>query len=421
MTNNNDYIDFFVDYDTDDAAFQQEDASGVGGGNLLSPRDSSDDDDDNDDDDCDVIFEDDNDDDTDDGPVQDVENGNTPNQPENDATQEQVENGNAQNQEENDARSSDDDSFFDDNDDEEMIVAKAHPSKVFDDDCDVPRTSVTSLDLDSDDDILDFSVDYVEGHEYQIQDWESHRGVNNSHVSSSQQLQQQQLYSVGNTKKDGYYVDSDEEELELDNRPGCLLIFTMCMLLCELAAGIIAVMYNEPLVECCGDSFVSSSDSTTNRWNQAMFGISIGYLVWVIVDIPIIALSREPVFLFNPLIGFLLSLHMFYVTNTTFAYVIFGLESVAMIGQSYVLIRMRRTAEMCLHCIFNFTMCGIVVYALIELSRQGGYCIVGGQLEGVFTDSTCNTGCEDEASCNICDGNATSCFIQFPAYTTEFE
>ncbi|KAL3910460.1 MAG: hypothetical protein SGARI_002114 [Bacillariaceae sp.] len=320
----------------------------------------------------------------------------------------------------------------DDNDsavifDEDQLVAQAHPSEVFEEGKrqHTSNTSITSSDIE------DFNLPaeyYGDGgaQEYQIEDWESYRGLEHVSYNHSYRIHQQASHRrssqrrassrvVGRKKQQQYYEDSDDSEYELDNRPGCLLIFTICLLFVELAAAMIAVIYYEPLVECCGDSFVSNVESTTQLWNEALFGISIGYLCWVIVDMPIVAISKEPVFLFNPLIGYLLALHMFYVTNVTYAYVIYGLETAAMLGQSYVLIQLRRNAEICIHSIFNFTMCGIVVYALIELSRQGGYCIVDGQLEGVFTDPTCDTRCLDEAACNICDGNATSCFIGFPS------
>lgn len=301
--------------------------------------------------------------------------------------------------------------------DEDAQMAQAHPSNVFEEGKrqHTSTTSITSSDVED----FNLPTEYYDtgAQEYQIEDWESYRGLehvsynHSSRISSHHRKSSSRLSSTH--KQQRYYEDSDAE-YELDNRPGCLLIFTICLLFVELAAAMIAVIYFEPLVECCGESFVSASESTTERWNQAMFGISIGYLCWVIVDMPIVAISKEPVFLFNPLIGFLLSMHMFYVTNVTYAYIIYGLETVAMLGQSYVLIRIRRNAETCIHSIFNFTMCGVVVYALIELSRQGGYCIVGGQLEGVFSDSTCDTRCVNDVTCNVCDGNATSCFIRFP-------
>jgi hypothetical protein len=199
----------------------------------------------------------------------------------------------------------------------------------------------------------------------------------------------------------------------IKRRTPCAIIFTIFVLLLELGAAMVAIMYWEDLMECCGDSFVSVSDSVTSSWNTALFAVAVGYLTWVIVQFPIIALTKEPVFLFNPMIGFLLAIHMLYVTNVLSAYIIYGLETAAMLGQSYILMNLGKSAELCIHSLFNFTMSGLVVYLIIELSKQGGYCIVDGELESVFQLPTCNIACTDEASCNVCTANTTSCFISF--------
>mmetsp|Transcript_29608 Transcript_29608/g.49113 ORF Transcript_29608/g.49113 Transcript_29608/m.49113 type:complete len:328 (+) Transcript_29608:231-1214(+) len=198
-----------------------------------------------------------------------------------------------------------------------------------------------------------------------------------------------------------------------DNRPSCLLVFCTILLILELGAAMIAVVYYDDLIECCGESFISASDSVTATWNRALHGIAIGYLTWVIVEFPIIALTKEPVFLFNPMIGFLLAIHMMYLTNVLNAYIIFGLECAAMLGQSFILMKLNRNAELCIHAIFNFTLCGLVTYLIIEMTRQGGYCIVDGELETVFKISTCDIGCFSDETCNICASNTTSCFIKF--------
>jgi hypothetical protein len=200
---------------------------------------------------------------------------------------------------------------------------------------------------------------------------------------------------------------------EDDEQSTTLTVWCTLVLLMELGGAMLAVIYYEDLIECCGESFISDSDSTAQKWNSAMFGIGIGYLVLIIIEIPIMALKQEPVFLFNPMIGFLLSVHMLYVTETLYSYIIFGLESAAMLGQSFILIQMQRSSELCIHALFNYTMCGLVAYLIIEMTRQGGYCIVDGQLQSVFQDSTCDMGCVDDASCFVCTTNSTSCFIRF--------
>jgi hypothetical protein len=185
------------------------------------------------------------------------------------------------------------------------------------------------------------------------------------------------------------------------------------VLLLELGAAMVAIMYWEDLMECCGVSFISDAESTTSAWNTALFAVAVAYLTWVIIEFPIISVTKEPVFLFNPMIGYLLGVHMVYVTNIFGAYLIFGLETAAMIGQTIILLQLGKNAELCIHSIFNFTMCGLVFYLIIELTKQGGYCIVDGKLESVFQIPTCDVYCTDEASCMICTANATSCFISF--------
>lgn len=196
------------------------------------------------------------------------------------------------------------------------------------------------------------------------------------------------------------------------------MVFSTLILCLEVGVAMIAVMYYEDVVECCDESFFSPDESVAAKWNTAMYGIAIGYLVLVVIEIPVVTLMDEPFFLFNPMIGFLLCIHMMYATHNQEAYIMFGLETVALFGQSIILIQMERNAELCLHTIFNYPLCGLIVYVLIELTRQGGYCMVDGNLQTVFQDSTCNTQCIDEASCFVCDNSAlqtnSSCFIRFP-------
>jgi hypothetical protein len=294
----------------------------------------------------------------------------------------------------------------DDFSDDEFSVAKAEQSYVLD--VNQLTTSVSSISAaDYIEDVVvispsDFRRDYFYDYEQRMEDWERHRG---GEWRRKLRSQPPPLRSV----ESGF----NDEEYEDKKGPSCLLMFTLFLLTLELGAAIVAVLFFEPFLECCGDSFVSTPDFTTDSWNQVLYGIAVAYLVWIIVAFPVVAISKEPVFLFNPMIGFLLCMHMLYVTNTTYAYAIYGLETLAMLGQTYVLMQLHRNTELCIHSMFNFIMCGLVVYSLIELTRQGGYCIVAGSVQGVFSEATCNVRCIDDASCNICDGNATQCFIPF--------
>ena len=244
---------------------------------------------------------------------------------------------------------------------------------------------------------------------------------------------------INNGKRNSHHSHDDADDEDINGpeqqlspeegrhspRSTWTMAFSTVVLCLELAVAMIALIFHDDIMECCDQSIFSRNEETADRWNKAMFGIAIGYLCLVVVEIPIVVLLEEPFFLFNPMIGFLLTIHMMYVTNTGQAYVMFGLESVAMLGQSIILIHMERNAEVCLHAIFNYTICGLVVYILIELTREGGYCIVDGELQTVFQESTCNMLCTDDEACFVCDidslnGQVTdatnsSCFILFPS------
>ena len=185
------------------------------------------------------------------------------------------------------------------------------------------------------------------------------------------------------------------------------------VLMFEIAAATVAFLNYQDLIECCGTSIFTS----TETWNTVFYWISIAYLIVIIViEIPTLAMTHEPLFLFNPMVGFVLAMHMIYVTDTHSAYIIFGLETAAMFGQSMVLVQMQnRGLELFIHSVLNYTLCGLVLYMLIQLQEQGGYCIIDERIQSVFTVSSCNIGCIEEESCYQCEANITSCFIQFPA------
>ena len=126
-------------------------------------------------------------------------------------------------------------------------------------------------------------------------------------------------------------------------------------------------------------------------------------------------IAQEPFFLCNPMVGYLLTMYMIYSGDTKNAYIMYGLETASLLGQSFVLVQMQRSAELCVHSMINYVFCGLVIYVLIQLTGQGGYCIVNNRIQSIFFESTCNVGCIDEASCFRCniDGNSTACFIRF--------
>jgi len=195
----------------------------------------------------------------------------------------------------------------------------------------------------------------------------------------------------------------------------------VALLLLEVAGATIAVMNHQEMVECCGNSIFSENERRAEQWNKIFYWIGIAYLiVLILIEIPTLVVAQETFFLFNPMVGYLLVMQMMYATDIWNAYIIYGLETVAMLGQSMVLVQMRRTPESCIHSLLNYALSGITVYLLLRLTQQGGYCIVNDRIQSVFSDSTCNMNCIDEASCFRCTGggdddvsSSTQCFIRF--------
>uniref|UniRef100_A0A7S4EIW4 Uncharacterized protein n=1 Tax=Pseudo-nitzschia australis TaxID=44445 RepID=A0A7S4EIW4_9STRA len=206
-------------------------------------------------------------------------------------------------------------------------------------------------------------------------------------------------------------------------RKNKVMVYAVALLLLEVAAATIAVMYHQDLIECCGTSIFSKNATTADRWEKTFYWIGIAYLlVLILIEIPTLIIAQETLFIFNPMVGYLLVMQMMYAADAQIAYIMYGLETVAMLGQSMVLVQMNRNPESCLHSILNYTLSGITAYLLIKLSQQGGYCIVNDRIQSVLSESTCNTNCIDEASCFRCTGGGggddglsslAQCFIRF--------
>ena len=209
-------------------------------------------------------------------------------------------------------------------------------------------------------------------------------------------------------------------ELAERKRVDKIMYFGVFCLVLEIVGASIAVENYQPLVECCDRSIFSTDEAVGDKWNKAFYLMGILFLPFVIlIEIPTLIIAHETLFLFNPMVGYLLAMHMLYTTDVESAWAIFGLETVAVLGQSWVLTQMQRRPESLLHSTINYTMAAITAYMLLRLTRQGGYCIVDDRIQLVFSDQTCNTQCLDADSCFRCDGNndesfIPKCFIQFP-------
>ena len=213
---------------------------------------------------------------------------------------------------------------------------------------------------------------------------------------------------------------NDRYENAERRRVGKLMYFGVFLLLLEVAGASIAVKNHQELVECCGRSIFSEDESVGERWNKIFFWVGIIYLpVIILIEIPTLIIAQETLFLFNPMVGYLLAMQMLYTTDVRSAWIIFILETVAMLGQSCVLSQMRRRPESCLHSILNYTLGGITIYMMLKLTQQGGFCIVDDRIQSVLTEPTCNVACIDEETCFRCtsSGDETflpQCFVRFP-------
>jgi hypothetical protein len=323
---------------------------------------------------------------------------------------------------------------------EVVFVASEAP-----DDCDYSRGACgacvvlekNNSDYDTtkiDDSIYDNKGDVVS----EENDGSSHRGSHNGASIRARQATEQPEAEAQEWTYDDHYsgaVVRKEHQRQLDRkqrrseryeqaerkRISKLMWFGVFLLLLEVAGASIAVMNYQELVECCGRSIFSENEAVGERWNKVFFYIGIFYLpVIILIEIPTLIIAQETLFLFNPMVGYLLVMQMLYATDTKNAYIIFGLESVAMLGQSIILVQMQRSPESCIHSVLNYTLAGITIYLLIMLTQQGGYCIVNDRIQSVFSESTCNIACIDEDSCFRCtvgegdDASLTQCFIRFP-------
>ena len=221
-------------------------------------------------------------------------------------------------------------------------------------------------------------------------------------------------------KKEKSAKDPEQEKFDSleKERIGKVMKFAVLVLMLEVAAAVIAIKNHQDLVECCGNSVFSNDESVGERWNKIFFWVGIIYLpVIILIEIPTLLIAQEPLFIFNPMVGFLLAMQMLYTTDVMNAYIIFGLEFLAMLCQSRVLAYMRRSPESCLHYALNYTLAAITIFMLVRLKQQGGYCIVGNRIQSVFSEQTCNVGCIDDDSCFRCNSGdeffVPNCFIPF--------
>jgi hypothetical protein len=182
----------------------------------------------------------------------------------------------------------------------------------------------------------------------------------------------------------------------------------------EMALAIVSIISFDGFADCCGEYFfVTNTPEGQETWDKSIFWIAVGYLGLVVTQVAFVAMEW-PVAIFNPLVGFFLTLSGLYSAFRVEVWIMYGLETTAVLLQSYVLFRDQRSFLLCLQTLLNYGVCAFVLYAIISLSQQGGYCVVGGLFETIFQESTCNTNCNDvDIPCSVCDVDQSSCFIPF--------
>jgi hypothetical protein len=205
-----------------------------------------------------------------------------------------------------------------------------------------------------------------------------------------------------------YYAD------EKKARAPFTRLVAIAVLALEMALAIVSIISFDGFADCCGEYFfMTDTPEGQEKWDKSIFWIAVGYLGLVVIQVTFVAMEW-PVAIFNPLVGFCLTLSGLYGANQVEAIIMYGLETTAVFAQSYVLFRDQRYFSLFLQTLLNYFASGFVLYIIISRSQQGGFCIVGDLFETIFQDSTCNTNCNDvDIPCSVCDVEQSSCVIQF--------
>lgn len=184
----------------------------------------------------------------------------------------------------------------------------------------------------------------------------------------------------------------------------------------ELCVALLSLVTFDGFEECCGESiFYDDSPDQRKTWDLAFFWTSVAFMILVVLQVPL-TYKGYNVALFNPVLGYSLTVLTYYNVHRKEAWIMFGVETFATICESWVLWKDRKFLKLFVQMLFCYAACGVTSYVFATLEQQGGYCIVDGKLESVFEESTCNMDCgeDDVDECYICDANAgtSTCFIQ---------
>jgi hypothetical protein len=206
-----------------------------------------------------------------------------------------------------------------------------------------------------------------------------------------------------------YYADEQE-------RTRLTKFAAIAVLALEMILATLAIISFDGQVECCDDHWLYDSEKGQDTWDKIFLWVSVGYLSWAVLSIVFVAVKEYHVALLNPLIGFTLAYFTLYNAQRWEALTMYGLETAAMLLESFVLVRDQKYSLLGLQMLVVYVASGIGLYCIMAVSKDGGYCIVDGTLQSVFQNSTCNMDCDDvDIPCFVCNvvDEPSSCFIPF--------
>jgi len=206
----------------------------------------------------------------------------------------------------------------------------------------------------------------------------------------------------------------DPSYYERDEGRGTLVRFAaFSSLACEIAVGIISIVTFDGFQECCGESFLYDTASRQDQWEKAIFWTAIAYAGICAIQIPCV-LRGSHFHVYNSIIGLAIAYFTIYNGQHWEAILMVALETAATLCESFVLVQENKYSLLCLQIMLMWSACAFTIFLVTSLAKQGGFCIVDGNLEFIFSELSCESDCNDvDVSCSVCDGEEPSCFILF--------
>ena len=126
-----------------------------------------------------------------------------------------------------------------------------------------------------------------------------------------------------------------EDMLKLKN---WLLWMQWAALLCDVAGAIVAVVTFSDVTYCCGDPILDAAG--TIPWKQVIRGLTYAYLVMVFLEIYPAVRKGFPFNIVNPLVGFLVTIAMFFYDTEFQALLMWAVETASIVFE-FILYRLK--------------------------------------------------------------------------------